>query len=333
VWPELQQLNACAAMRDILGSIVQWDWKGASQALLELGIGDFQPLVGAPAHHAAAPALGGGGGMDTTGNAAQAADPSTTTQREEAARALMDVAAQQHVACVRLVQSIGREIAGDGLHLGPDLASRRAELSCVLLSHVLANRGTRLRGMYARREQPLPFAGSPAATRIIFLQAAKAIKRLHDGGRDGCGARVHGDVKLENFVLTSQGLVKLLDFGFALELGTPRRAAVRYPPYGSPQLHILNSKGSVQGDNGDWILTPETVLDAVNGYKPRAQETAAESAAKLRLKGRAEAAAAGARGVCVKEILKVMLEQAPAHESGIWQSLGTLNCNCNMIHR
>uniref|UniRef100_A0A7S0QI48 Protein kinase domain-containing protein n=1 Tax=Cryptomonas curvata TaxID=233186 RepID=A0A7S0QI48_9CRYP len=46
----------------------------------------------------------------------------------------------------------------------------------------------------------------------IFRQAAEAIAKLHNSNI------VHGDIKAENFVLTDAGQVKLIDFGFLLEI-------------------------------------------------------------------------------------------------------------------
>jgi serine/threonine protein kinase len=61
----------------------------------------------------------------------------------------------------------------------------------------------------------------------------KALQRLHESGG---GGRVHGDVKRENFNLTAQGLVKLLDFGFMMDLGTENRSNVHVLGYSSPQV-------------------------------------------------------------------------------------------------
>ena len=116
-------------------------------------------------------------GLTGAGDAAgQPVLPNRAAESEESARDLLDVTAQQRVACARFFQSIGRDLTGNGLHLGQGFATRQAELTCLLLSHVLAGRSARLRGMYARRQPhtpPLP--GTSAATRAIFLQAARAI--------------------------------------------------------------------------------------------------------------------------------------------------------------
>ncbi len=73
---------------------------------------------------------------------------------------------------------------------------------------------------------------------MVFLQAARALQRLHSGvGETESTRRVHGDVKLDNFMLTPHGLVKLLDYGFMLDISTPRRNGIeKMPHYCSPKV-------------------------------------------------------------------------------------------------
>jgi serine/threonine protein kinase len=179
----------------------------------------------------------------------------------------------------------------------------------MLLAHVLAERGSRLRGMHVRRPTEPLCSCSTAASRAIFKQAAKAVKRLHDGGDGRKGARVHGDIKLGNFVLTAHGQVKLIDFGFLLDLGTLSRPKVQHHKYSSPQIHILQDL--LKGDDADWTLSPQAVIAAAYANPAPRQRVSQECrqawpAATQQLRKRAKLAAESSSGrVCVKDILKV----------------------------
>uniref|UniRef100_A0A7S0M168 non-specific serine/threonine protein kinase n=1 Tax=Cryptomonas curvata TaxID=233186 RepID=A0A7S0M168_9CRYP len=81
----------------------------------------------------------------------------------------------------------------------------------------------------------------PAAAWAIFLQATKAVAKLHESGI------AHGDIKSENFVLTVGGRVKLIDFGFMHELSmlnpaTLNKADFAYAPYVSPEFRRMQDE-------------------------------------------------------------------------------------------
>ena len=76
----------------------------------------------------------------------------------------------------------------------------------------------------------------------IIRQAAEAVKELHSCGISGLA---HCDIKSENFVLTVEGRLKLVDFGFLLDLQQLDNLKDDPPPafvYSSPEFRQLNAK-------------------------------------------------------------------------------------------
>eukprot|EP00038_Savillea_parva_P019353 m.27275 g.27275 ORF g.27275 m.27275 type:complete len:445 (+) comp4394_c0_seq2:170-1504(+) len=72
--------------------------------------------------------------------------------------------------------------------------------------------------------------------RISFRQLASAVKFCHERGI------VHRDLKLENILLDSEGMIKLADFGFAGFYDTTGRQRLSEfcgsPPYAAPEIFI-----------------------------------------------------------------------------------------------
>ena len=246
VWPDLQELAALEGLQHILALILDWRWQAAHQALMQIGIGNFGPeSVGASGR-----------------------------ERDEAAVALVKIAAEHVAARARFLQRICTAVSGDGLY--PGLPGRLVKISTALIAHVVTSRGARLRGMFVggMATTDAPAGQGVKAARAIFIQATRALRRLHQSGSKDAGGRVHGDVKLENFNLTPQGLVKLLDFGYMLDLGTDVRGRMGFPPYCSPQVSRLSCASMCDVlvlfygiERQHRILTSDCLVQNGNTYK------------------------------------------------------------------
>jgi len=84
-------------------------------------------------------------------------------------------------------------------------------------------------------QSPLQKDGSPylseRSASIILRQSLKALLCCHEHGF------AHRDIKLENFVLSDNGLVKLIDFGLASpSSGSDMRGAAGTPHYMAPEM-------------------------------------------------------------------------------------------------
>jgi hypothetical protein len=126
-----------------------------------------------------------------------------------------------------------------------------------LSQHLLADPKRRLVLFSSEASGAIPLS----ATWAIFLQATRAVAKMHESGI------AHGDIKSENFVLTVGGRVKLIDFGFMHELGrldpaTLNVADFANAPYVSPEFRQMHEqKGFLEK------LIEKTGLTAAQLYK------------------------------------------------------------------
>uniref|UniRef100_A0AC34G4S3 Protein kinase domain-containing protein n=1 Tax=Panagrolaimus sp. ES5 TaxID=591445 RepID=A0AC34G4S3_9BILA len=82
---------------------------------------------------------------------------------------------------------------------------------------------------------------SEEAIKVIAFQIADALNFLHEL------CYVHGDIKDDNVALTSNGEVRLLDFGFSTNVWTPQRLRQQCLEYASPEV-IKCHKASYPSD-------------------------------------------------------------------------------------
>ena len=69
----------------------------------------------------------------------------------------------------------------------------------------------------------------------IGIQICEALSALHGDGKSGTGAVVHADLKPANVMLSSSGLVKLVDFGSAFSVSEPVYRYSATPAYMAPE--------------------------------------------------------------------------------------------------
>jgi hypothetical protein len=223
VWPDLEEFAALDGLQHVLALAVDWRWQAVASALRAAGIRAGSETF------APRDAVGGAGGCE---------------RRREVALALATIGVEHAAARARLLHRIYAVAPGEsdgGLYLGPDRGrgGRLARVSAGILAHAVASRSARLHGLHLVGEEDRPGRQGVDAARAVFKQAVQAVQRLHGSGG---GGRVHGDVKTNNFNLTAQGLVKLLDFGFMLDLGEARPGPVHVLTYSSPQVGVDSAR-------------------------------------------------------------------------------------------
>jgi len=114
--------------------------------------------------------------------------------------------------------------------------------------------------------------------RSLLVQLAEGLSALHAAGR------VHRDVKPHNVLVTRDGRVVILDFGFVAELTPPRLDrssgvhAVGTPAYMSPE----QARGIPVGESSDWYSVGVILYEALTGVLPFRGETIDLLTRKLR---------------------------------------------------
>lgn len=109
----------------------------------------------------------------------------------------------------------------------------------------------------------------------IMLQAAAGLGTAHDQGL------VHGDVKPENIMVTSEGVVKILDFGLVQFANTEKLLAEGDPIYGTP-LYIPPERvrGEPEDFRSDIYSLGGTLYHLLRGIAPFVAKTSTEIAMK-----------------------------------------------------
>ena len=100
--------------------------------------------------------------------------------------------------------------------------------------------------------------------RIIFKQILNSIEIIHKNGIS------HQDIKLENILVSSNYQMKLIDFGFAIEIFPNTKKEVRFSQYGTngyfpPEVYINRDVDPIKSDI---FALGVTLFIIVLGFKP-----------------------------------------------------------------
>ena len=100
--------------------------------------------------------------------------------------------------------------------------------------------------------------------RIIFKQILNSIEIIHKNGIS------HQDIKLENILVSSNYQMKLIDFGFAIEIFPNTKKEIRFSQYGTngyfpPEVYINREVDPIKSDI---FALGVTLFIIVCGYKP-----------------------------------------------------------------
>ncbi|KAG7191581.1 uncharacterized protein KQ657_002974 [Scheffersomyces spartinae] len=98
-------------------------------------------------------------------------------------------------------------------------------------------------------------------TECYFKQIIAGVFFLHDHGL------AHRDLKLDNCVVTDQGILKLIDFGSAVQFRKPRMPGLDYGVDNLDEDHRLQRARGIVGS--DPYLSPEVFEPSNFGYDPR----------------------------------------------------------------
>lgn len=98
-------------------------------------------------------------------------------------------------------------------------------------------------------------------TECYFKQIIAGVFFLHDHGL------AHRDLKLDNCVVTDQGILKLIDFGSAVQFRKPRMPGLDYGADNLDEDHRLQRARGIVGS--DPYLSPEVFEPSNFGYDPR----------------------------------------------------------------
>ena len=100
--------------------------------------------------------------------------------------------------------------------------------------------------------------------KIIFKQILNSIEIIHKNGIS------HQDIKLENILLSSNYQMKLIDFGFAIEIFPNTKKEIRFSQYGTngyfpPEVYINREVDPIKSDI---FALGVTLFIIVFGFKP-----------------------------------------------------------------
>ena len=100
--------------------------------------------------------------------------------------------------------------------------------------------------------------------RIIFKQILNGIEIIHKNGIS------HQDIKLENILVSSNYQMKLIDFGFAMEIFPNNKKEIRFSRYGTngyfpPEVYINRDVDAIKSDI---FSLGVTLFIIVTGFKP-----------------------------------------------------------------
>ena len=283
-WPEIRFLHASAALRHIFSLVLEFKWDEIVKILRHLQIGNFSKEsldLGVTDVEAALKAI---------------------------KKSLMDVACKQHAAAHTFHEIVDSELSTDDICRGRLSGSNRSEVTSLLLAHCLCGRGARLRGMtlHAHEQNQNITTLVLGATRAIFMQTAKAVEQLHRGDNEERDGYAHGDIKLENFILTVHGQVKLLDFGFMIDLNTDPPKKILRPHYCSEVLKWLGERYDSFTTHTSWELSLSDVEQVMTYKGKRLQNESGKAAVSRLLAAIKSAKAQGKSGVSMKNLLKVL---------------------------
>ncbi|WOO86138.1 Testis-specific serine/threonine-protein kinase 4 [Vanrija pseudolonga] len=80
--------------------------------------------------------------------------------------------------------------------------------------------------------------GGENTARKWFPGVVAGVAAMHEGFQDFEGSMLHGDLKLDNFIVDQNGAVKLGDFGMAQKIVPGGQPVATIPPSLSPQAHL-----------------------------------------------------------------------------------------------